>query len=80
MNLETTPLILLVAVLGFIPKSQNYFACSYSETCLRALTEFYQDGRVKIQRQSTDVPAVVNYTKQQLEVNLTVLSLFSHTT
>lgn len=69
--------ILLLAVLGFIPKSRNYFACSYSETCRKALTEFYQDGRVKIQRQSTcqDLPVVVNYTNQQLEV--TPLSLLT---
>lgn len=60
------PLIIHVAVLGFIPKSQNYFACSYSETCRKALTEFYQDGRVKCQ--STDLPLVDNYTNQQLKV------------
>ncbi|XP_045923439.1 protein FAM166B [Micropterus dolomieu] len=52
---------------GFIPKSQNYFACSYSETCRKALSEFYQEGRSKIQRQSTDLPTVVNHTSQQFE-------------
>ncbi|XP_033501876.2 ciliary microtubule inner protein 2B [Epinephelus lanceolatus] len=52
---------------GFIPKSQNHFACSYSETCRKALTEFYQDRCAKMQRQSTDLPAVVNYTNQQFE-------------
>ncbi|XP_034402755.1 protein FAM166B isoform X2 [Cyclopterus lumpus] len=52
---------------GFIPKRQKYFACSYSETCRKALSEFYQDGRVKIQRQSTDLPAVVKYNSQQFE-------------
>ncbi|XP_074474086.1 ciliary microtubule inner protein 2B [Sebastes fasciatus] len=52
---------------GFIPKSQNYFACSYSETCRKALREFYQDGRTKVQRRSTDLPAVVNYTNQQFD-------------
>ncbi|XP_042364663.1 protein FAM166B [Plectropomus leopardus] len=52
---------------GFIPKSQNYFSFSYSETCRKAMTEFYQDRCVKIQRQSTDLPAVVNYTNQQSE-------------
>ncbi|XP_070780577.1 ciliary microtubule inner protein 2B [Enoplosus armatus] len=50
---------------GFIPKSQNYFACSYSETCRKALSEFYQEGRSKIQRKSTDLPAV--NTNQQFE-------------
>ncbi|XP_078128276.1 ciliary microtubule inner protein 2B [Sander vitreus] len=47
---------------GFIPKSQNYFACSYAETSRRALSEFYQD-----QRQSTHLADVVNYTNQQFE-------------
>ncbi|XP_031133921.1 protein FAM166B [Sander lucioperca] len=47
---------------GFIPKSQNYFACSYAETSRKALSEFYQD-----QRQSTHLPDVVNYTNQQFE-------------
>ncbi|KAM6975928.1 ciliary microtubule inner protein 2B [Tautogolabrus adspersus] len=46
---------------GFIPKSQNYFASSYSETCRRALTEFHQERRARIQRRSSDLPAVVNY-------------------
>ncbi|XP_044031146.1 protein FAM166B isoform X2 [Siniperca chuatsi] len=52
---------------GFIPKRQNYFACSYSETCHKALSEFYQEGRSKIQQQSTDLPAIVNYTNRQFE-------------
>ncbi|XP_056289348.1 protein FAM166B [Pseudoliparis swirei] len=52
---------------GFIPKRQNYFACSYSETCRKALSEFYQDECVKIQRQSTDLPAVGKYNSQQFE-------------
>ncbi|KAK9532660.1 hypothetical protein VZT92_010034 [Zoarces viviparus] len=52
---------------GFIPKSQDYFAYSYSDTCRRALSEFYQDRHGKIQRQSTDLPAVVNYNNQQFE-------------
>ncbi|KAK5851940.1 hypothetical protein PBY51_023452 [Eleginops maclovinus] len=52
---------------GFIPKSQNYFACTYSETCSKALSEFHQDGRAKIQRQSKQLPAVVNYTNTQFE-------------
>ncbi|KAK5900788.1 hypothetical protein CgunFtcFv8_025719 [Champsocephalus gunnari] len=50
---------------GFIPKSQNYFACTYSETCRKALSEFHQDGRAKIQRESTELPTVVNYTNTQ---------------
>ncbi|XP_068429953.1 ciliary microtubule inner protein 2B [Clinocottus analis] len=52
---------------GFIPKRQNYFACSYSEMCHKALSEFYDEGRVKIQPQLPDLPAVVNNNSQQLE-------------
>ncbi|XP_071322698.1 ciliary microtubule inner protein 2B [Trachinotus anak] len=52
---------------GFIPRSRNYFSCSYSEACRKALTEFHQEGRAKTRRQSTDQPAVVNYTSQQSE-------------
>ncbi|XP_029024871.1 protein FAM166B [Betta splendens] len=54
---------------GFIPKSRNYFACSYSETCRRALTEFYQDRRVKLWQPSTcqDLPAAVDLTKPPSE-------------
>uniref|UniRef100_A0A8D0AFA1 Ciliary microtubule inner protein 2B n=1 Tax=Sander lucioperca TaxID=283035 RepID=A0A8D0AFA1_SANLU len=54
---------------GFIPKSQNYFACSYAETSRKALSEFYQD-----QRQSTHLPDVVNYTNQQPRPPLTAIS------
>ncbi|XP_035523337.1 protein FAM166B [Morone saxatilis] len=52
---------------GFIPKRQNYFACSYSETCRKAMSEYYREGRPKIQRQSTALPPVVNYTNQHSE-------------
>ncbi|KAF3702115.1 Protein FAM166B [Channa argus] len=52
---------------GFIPKRQHYFACSYSETCRKALNEFYQERRVKLQRQPTSLPAVVNGIKQHVE-------------
>ncbi|KAK1884382.1 Protein FAM166B [Dissostichus eleginoides] len=52
---------------SFIPRSQNYFACTYSETCRKALSEFHQDGRAKIQRESTELPAIVNYTNTQVE-------------
>ncbi|XP_047424974.1 protein FAM166B [Mugil cephalus] len=62
---------------GFIPKRQNYFACSYSETCHKALSEFYHEGEVRLQRQSTDLPVVVNHRTQQtdrLKPPLTVIS------
>ncbi|GLD55243.1 protein FAM166B-like protein [Lates japonicus] len=52
---------------GFIPRGQNYFSCSYSETCRKALTEFYQEGRAKTQRHLSALPAVVNNTNQQFE-------------
>ncbi|XP_026195692.1 protein FAM166B [Anabas testudineus] len=64
-NLDSNLMKTIPGYTGFIPKSQNYFACSYSETCRKALTEFYQDGRVKCQ--STDLPLVDNYTNQQLK-------------
>ncbi|XP_022617953.1 protein FAM166B-like [Seriola dumerili] len=52
---------------GFIPGRKNYFSCSYSETCRKALTEFYQEGRVQTRRHSTDLPVIVNCTSQQSE-------------
>jgi len=73
---ERTLTTSFVAVLGFIPKRQNYFACSYSETCRKALSEFYQDECVKIQRQSTDLPAVGKYNSQQFEVTISITHLF----
>ncbi|KAI3362350.1 hypothetical protein L3Q82_012652, partial [Scortum barcoo] len=52
---------------SFIPKSQNYFASSYSETCRKALSEFYQEGRMRIQQKSSDLPAVVQSSNQRSE-------------
>ncbi|XP_040013937.1 protein FAM166B [Xiphias gladius] len=52
---------------GFIPRSQNYFSCSYSETCRKALAEFYQEGCAGTRQQSKDLPVVVNYTNQKFE-------------
>ncbi|XP_020485529.1 ciliary microtubule inner protein 2B [Labrus bergylta] len=52
---------------GFIPNRQNYFACRYSETCRRALTEFDQERRARIQRQSSDLPAVANCSNCQFK-------------
>ncbi|XP_068561892.1 ciliary microtubule inner protein 2B [Cebidichthys violaceus] len=63
---------------GFIPKSQHYFACSYSDTCRKALSEFYQDRRGKIQQPSTDLPAVVNYNNQQFERPRSCLTAISN--
>ncbi|XP_026153694.1 ciliary microtubule inner protein 2B isoform X2 [Mastacembelus armatus] len=59
--------IMIPGYTGFVPKSQNYFACSYSETCRKALTEFYQERRAKLQQQSADLPVIVNHTNQQFE-------------
>ncbi|XP_073334506.1 ciliary microtubule inner protein 2B [Pagrus major] len=56
-----------VGVSGFIPRSQNYFACSYSEARRKALSEFYQERRSRIQRQSSDPPAVAKNSSQQFE-------------
>uniref|UniRef100_UPI0037E7B905 ciliary microtubule inner protein 2B n=1 Tax=Semicossyphus pulcher TaxID=241346 RepID=UPI0037E7B905 len=52
---------------GFIPKSQNYIASSYSDTCRKAMSEFNKERQEKIQQRSSDLPVVVNYTKQQFE-------------
>ncbi|XP_076614800.1 ciliary microtubule inner protein 2B [Chaetodon auriga] len=52
---------------GCIPRSQNYFACTHTESCRKALSEFYRERYAKIQRRSMDLPAVVNYTNQQCE-------------
>ncbi|XP_060917043.1 ciliary microtubule inner protein 2B [Labrus mixtus] len=52
---------------GFIPKRQNYYASSYSETCRRALTEFHQERRARIQRRSSDLPAVANCSNYQFK-------------
>ncbi|KAM9841682.1 ciliary microtubule inner protein 2B [Aulostomus maculatus] len=45
---------------GFIPKSQNYFACSYSEKCHKAFSEFYKEWQ-----KSADLPAVADSTLLQ---------------
>ncbi|XP_041667579.1 protein FAM166B [Cheilinus undulatus] len=56
---------MILGYTGFIPKQQNYFASSYSETCRKALTEFYQERCAKLKRRSSDLPAVVSYPRQQ---------------
>ncbi|XP_077479642.1 ciliary microtubule inner protein 2B [Stigmatopora argus] len=53
---------------GFIPKRQNYIACSYSETCQRAFSDFYQEMYANIQQASTDPSLAVNSTQQQPKV------------
>uniref|UniRef100_A0A3P8SID9 Ciliary microtubule inner protein 2B n=1 Tax=Amphiprion percula TaxID=161767 RepID=A0A3P8SID9_AMPPE len=52
---------------GFIPKSQNYFACTYSEICHKALTEFCQERQAKLQQQSEELPAAVSSRIQQTD-------------
>ncbi|XP_042565382.1 protein FAM166B [Clupea harengus] len=41
---------------GFVPKSQNYFAQTYAETCREALTEFKQDQRSRVRLGAADLP------------------------
>ncbi|RVE65721.1 hypothetical protein OJAV_G00119250 [Oryzias javanicus] len=52
---------------GFIPRSQNYFACSFSENCRKALTEFYQEKHKNDLQKSAELPIVVNYLKQHAD-------------
>uniref|UniRef100_A0A3Q1GG47 Ciliary microtubule inner protein 2B n=1 Tax=Acanthochromis polyacanthus TaxID=80966 RepID=A0A3Q1GG47_9TELE len=54
---------------GFIPKSQNYFACTYSETCHKALTEFCLERQARLQQPSEELPAAVSSRIQQTDVN-----------
>ncbi|XP_069562673.1 ciliary microtubule inner protein 2B [Brachyistius frenatus] len=44
---------------SFIPNSQNYFGCTYSGKCYKALNELHQEMQVKLQRQSEDLPVIV---------------------
>ncbi|XP_077594082.1 ciliary microtubule inner protein 2B [Stigmatopora nigra] len=53
---------------GFIPKRQNYIACSYSETCQRAFSDFYQEMYANIHQTSTDPSLAVNSTQQQPKI------------
>uniref|UniRef100_A0A673A8M4 Ciliary microtubule inner protein 2B n=1 Tax=Sphaeramia orbicularis TaxID=375764 RepID=A0A673A8M4_9TELE len=59
---------------GFIPKKMNYFACSYSETCRKALSEFYQDHYDTIQRRSARLPVIFNHTNVQPTPPLTAIN------
>ncbi|XP_051794320.1 protein FAM166B [Acanthochromis polyacanthus] len=52
---------------GFIPKSQNYFACPYSETCHKALTEFCLERQARLQQPSEELPAAVSSRIQQTD-------------
>ncbi|XP_034048054.1 protein FAM166B [Thalassophryne amazonica] len=52
---------------GFIPNRRNYFACTYTQMCHKALSEFYRNRISRIHRQSMDLPPVVNYTNQRLQ-------------
>uniref|UniRef100_A0A8D3BEY1 Ciliary microtubule inner protein 2B n=1 Tax=Scophthalmus maximus TaxID=52904 RepID=A0A8D3BEY1_SCOMX len=52
---------------GFIPRSQNYFSCSFSETCCKAQAEFQQERRARAPRRSTHLPVVVNCTSQPFD-------------
>ncbi|XP_024155504.1 protein FAM166B [Oryzias melastigma] len=62
---------------GFIPRSKNYFGCSFSENCRKALMEFYQEKHKKDLQKSAEMPVVVNYLKQHadgLKVSLKAVS------
>uniref|UniRef100_A0A3Q0SNP3 Ciliary microtubule inner protein 2B n=1 Tax=Amphilophus citrinellus TaxID=61819 RepID=A0A3Q0SNP3_AMPCI len=52
---------------GFIPKCKNYFSCSYSDTCLKALAEFDHEKQTRLQHQSTDLPVIASYWTQRTE-------------
>ncbi|KAG7223939.1 hypothetical protein INR49_015195 [Caranx melampygus] len=54
-------------LISFIPRRRNYFSCSYSETCRKALTDFYQEGHAQTRLQSTTLPVIANYARQQPE-------------
>nr|XP_020461703.1 protein FAM166B-like [Monopterus albus] len=82
LTLRTTPdsnlKTMIPGYTGFIPRSQNVLACSYSETCRRALTEFYEERHGKLQQQSVSLPTVVNYTNQQFERSKPTLTAISN--
>lgn len=61
--------------LGLIPKRQDYFGCSYAETCRKALSESYHKERLRIQQQSAELTIIANDTNRQFEVNVQALSL-----
>ncbi|XP_071386540.1 ciliary microtubule inner protein 2B [Centroberyx affinis] len=62
---------------GFIPKRQNYFARTYTETCHEALCEFDRDQSMRVHLQSTDLPVVSNYTNTQFKKLNTPLTAIS---
>ncbi|XP_049595212.1 ciliary microtubule inner protein 2B [Syngnathus scovelli] len=53
---------------GFVPKRKHYIACSFSETCQRAFSDFYRETYANIQRASADSSLAVNSLHPQLEV------------
>nr|XP_057920211.1 protein FAM166B [Doryrhamphus excisus]XP_057920213.1 protein FAM166B [Doryrhamphus excisus] len=59
---------------GFVPKRQNYVACSYSETCRRAFSDFYQDRYANMKRESKALPLPVTYSTSQQSKVLTPIS------
>ncbi|XP_061658020.1 ciliary microtubule inner protein 2B [Syngnathoides biaculeatus] len=54
---------------GFIPKRKNYIACSFSKTCQRAFSDFYQETYTNIQRASISPSLAVNSTQRQSGVH-----------
>ncbi|KAI4876345.1 hypothetical protein NFI96_017812, partial [Prochilodus magdalenae] len=64
---------------GFVPKSQNFFSKTYSETCREALNEFESDKKRRVQLMSADLLPAVSYTMpdfkpQSLSTPLTAIS------
>ncbi|KAL2100455.1 hypothetical protein ACEWY4_004849 [Coilia grayii] len=45
---------------GFVPRSQNYFAHTYAETCREALTEFQHKQRLAAQVDAHDLPPIAS--------------------
>ncbi|KAB5543792.1 hypothetical protein PHYPO_G00083700 [Pangasianodon hypophthalmus] len=45
---------------GFIPRSQNYFSKTYTETCREALSEFESDQKVRTRPATADMLPAVN--------------------
>ncbi|XP_077398908.1 ciliary microtubule inner protein 2B [Vanacampus margaritifer] len=60
---------------GFIPKRQNYIACSYAETCQRAFSDFYRKTYANIQQASRDPSLTVNSSQRHSQVQRPTVTL-----
>ncbi|XP_076019681.1 ciliary microtubule inner protein 2B [Genypterus blacodes] len=52
---------------GFIPKRHNYFACTYTESCHKAQSEFDRERTERIRWDSADLPVVATYDDKQFQ-------------